>query len=564
MPISSSNAEIQMLLQECKQMSKSIKTPRPSRFLSCPEPIVLQQAMADHLVHLYESNIESAFRILHRSTFRSEYEKYKICPTEIADVTILKIQLVIAIGSSLCPNMSDSIKVRRLACQWLHAAQDWLSGPIEKDRLSIDSIQVHCLLILARQVLSVGGDLSWVSMGVLLRTAMQIGLHRDPKHFLGMSNFEGEIRRRLWATILELNAQASLDSGTPCGISFDDFDTTLPANINDEDIGAVSTGIRHHNDATQTDTSLQRFLLQCLPPRLEVIRRMNSLNADLQDEHILELSAKLSAACREVDEQTGTSADHQASSFKRNIGSFLLRRFLLILHRPLAGRIRENALYYHSRKMSFDSAMALLKPPLKNDAFSYLMLHGGGLIKSCLIHASLALASELLIEIEEQGSSTYRGMLIDAVKEAQQRWEKRIELGDTGFRLHMKLNIVLGLSEHTRETDQQHRMVHSTKGSLELCRALIRKHVGSELSVLSSECDDWRNTNLHPIGNNEHLNLSSQSLDFENILQMSGPDIGGDFEPDSPTFVIVTKPVGNPRGDPWNTASAKSAAPKPV
>ena len=165
-----------------------MKTPRPGRFLSCLEPVVSSPATADHLIHLYESNIETAFRILHRPTFHNEYEEYKTTPTEIVDVTMLKIQLVMAIGFGLCPKFSDLNGVRKMACQWLYTAQDWLSGPIEKDRLSIDSIQVQCLLILARQVLSVGGDLSWVVMGTLLRTAMQLGLHRDPRHFPGISN----------------------------------------------------------------------------------------------------------------------------------------------------------------------------------------------------------------------------------------------------------------------------------------------------------------------------------------------------------------------------------------
>lgn len=139
--------------------------------------------MADHFVHLYQLNIESSFRILHLPSFRKDYEAYKAAPANIPDVAILKIQLVIAIGSGLYTELAGDKDVHRAACQWLYAAQDWLSGPVEKDRLKLDSLQVHCLLILACQILSVGGDLAWVAMGTLLRTALQLGLHRDPKHF---------------------------------------------------------------------------------------------------------------------------------------------------------------------------------------------------------------------------------------------------------------------------------------------------------------------------------------------------------------------------------------------
>lgn len=58
---------------------------------------------------------------------------------------------------------------------------------MEKDSLGISGLQVQCLLILARQSLAVGGDLMWIAMGTLLHTAIQLGLHRDLKHFSKMS-----------------------------------------------------------------------------------------------------------------------------------------------------------------------------------------------------------------------------------------------------------------------------------------------------------------------------------------------------------------------------------------
>ncbi|KAI0802605.1 fungal-specific transcription factor domain-containing protein [Xylaria sp. FL0064] len=530
--VSPLTAEIRALLQQCKHLSQNMKILRPGRFLSCPEPIVSSPDMADHLVDLYQSHMEPAFRILHRPSFKNELERYKAAPADTSDATMLQIQLAIAIGSGLCPELSSSKDTHMAACQWVYAAQDWLSGPMEKNRLSMDGVQVHCLLILARQVLSVSGDLSWVAMGMLLRTALQLGLHRDPKNFPGMSVFEAEMRRRLWATILELNAQASLDSGTLPGISYDDFDTGPPANINDEDIDEDSTTLKQHDGTTKTDGSLQRFLLQSLPPRLEMLRKMNGLATNLGDEKTLALSAKFSEACREVDAHVRANSNGQAPTFNRNMASLLIRRFLLVLHRPLAGRIRENALYYHSRKVSFDSAMALLKPHTPNEAFTYLMLRGGGLFKSCMIHGSLALGSELLIETEEQGSGTYRQMLIDAVKEARQQWVQRMQLGDTNVRIHMKLCIVLNLAEVTGEEGsqmQQRRMAQSAKDSLELCHGLIRENFGASTATSSSGCDEWSGQSFHMDRDNEQSSLSSYSISLGDILQINGSDMDGAF-----------------------------------
>ena len=135
------------------------------------------------MTQLYISRFESAFRILHIPSFQTEYEKYWTNPAEAAGALKFKVQLVVAIGSSLYREPFNAAIIRSAASEWVHAAQNWLSGPMEKDRLSISGLQVQCLLILARQCLSVSGDLIWIAMGTVVRTAMQLGLHRDPKHF---------------------------------------------------------------------------------------------------------------------------------------------------------------------------------------------------------------------------------------------------------------------------------------------------------------------------------------------------------------------------------------------
>jgi hypothetical protein len=76
-----------------------------------------------------------------------------------------------------------------------------------KDRLNITCIQIYCLTILAREVFAIGGDLVWISMGSLVNRAMQMGLHRDPKHLPPMPVLQVELRRRLWVTILEMLVQ---------------------------------------------------------------------------------------------------------------------------------------------------------------------------------------------------------------------------------------------------------------------------------------------------------------------------------------------------------------------
>jgi hypothetical protein len=119
----------------------------------------------------------------------------------------------------------DHVNFRSRVQRWLHAAKIWLSGPLEKDRLSISGIQIHCLTILARQVYGIGGDLAWTSTGALVQQAMLIGLHCDPRHLPPVLPVQAEIRWRFWAMGLELAVKLSLDTAMLPKISLDEFDT---------------------------------------------------------------------------------------------------------------------------------------------------------------------------------------------------------------------------------------------------------------------------------------------------------------------------------------------------
>ncbi|KAJ9503383.1 hypothetical protein H2202_001537 [Exophiala xenobiotica] len=254
---------------------------------------------------------------------------------------------------------------------------------------------------------------------------MQMGLHRDPKHFKKMGVLEGELRRRLWATILELDVQAALDAGVPPTLSLDDFDTEAPSNVNDKDIDEQTEALQEHPATTTTDSSLQRFLIQSLRPRLEVAHRMNGITSSLSDVSYNEL-------------------------------------------------------------MSLDAAMAILSPVPKNAEFAHLVLHGAGMFKNRMIHASLAVASELLMEVEEQGPveydsssqepSGYRKMLMEALREALRQSAQRIRLGETNVKLHMKLSMAMRQTEVAGDhsSSLQH-LAQAAKESLETSYATIQE-----------------------------------------------------------------------------------------
>ncbi|KAF5013503.1 hypothetical protein FDECE_490 [Fusarium decemcellulare] len=77
-------------------------------------------------------------------------------------------------------------------------------------------------------------------LGVVIRNAQAMGLHRDGTNFQ-LSPYETEMRRRIWWHICVLDIRASEDHGCDPSIYDQTYDTRFPLNINDEDISPQNT-----------------------------------------------------------------------------------------------------------------------------------------------------------------------------------------------------------------------------------------------------------------------------------------------------------------------------------
>ncbi|KAF1811822.1 hypothetical protein P152DRAFT_507982 [Eremomyces bilateralis CBS 781.70] len=452
--------------------------PKPSFQGSEAEALTVQ--MADKMATLYFRSFESSHRILHAPTFWTEYQRFWSHPESITTALRLKI-LLVGLGSSLYGQEDASAEFCSLVLQSIYTTQTWLSGPLEKDRLDLTGLQIHCLMILARQIFSIGGDLVWISMGSLIHKAMQLGLHRDPKHLPKMSVLQSEIRRRIWATILEMTIQPSLDSEMPPRLFVDEFDTEAPSNVNDDEMDESTTGIQPHPKGKYTATSMQLILLDSVPTRFRILRLLNGLHTELSYLNVLTLRSELTEACRVANSFMKENGESGITTFHRNLLGYLVRRFLLPLHCPFATTAQTNPLFYHSVKVSLDAAMAIISPG-PDEGFSRLMAISGGLFREGFRSAMTAITLELLVQVEAQRldgtllrNLQYRGLLKQAVKDIIELSAERIRQGETNFKSHMFLNMILSQVEAIETgTSCEIKISQSARDSLEFCHDLLR------------------------------------------------------------------------------------------
>jgi hypothetical protein len=511
---------------KCKTLAKTIKRTRPTRgLLSSPDFLIPpSRETSDVMVDLYFKSFESTHRILHEPSFMAEYKEYWDHPESATDSQRLTILLVIATGSSIFEHASpeEALRNAEMVHHWIYASETWLAGPLEKDRVDLAGIQLYCLTLLARQIFSIGGDTIWMSAGSLIHRAMQIGLHRDPGK-LGASPMpllQVEIRRRLWGTILELVIQASLDSRMPPRISFDEFDTQHPSNINDDEMDESTTVLPSHDPGHFTSTSVQLALLASFSIRLRVVNAIVKSDGEVPYQDILALSSELVDTLHVNNNLV--KPGQGSTPFHRNLLDYLVRRFIIPLHFSFSNRARANPVYYYSLKLSLDAATAIMSPE-PDAGFSRLMASGGGMFREGVRVTSIATGLELLIHAQAQyldgtlhRTSQYRQLLKQSIRDMISLSNERIHQGETNVKMHMFLSMVLGQAEAI-ETDSSVplQIARSARDSLESSYAVLNMRA-DKVALCSS--DDTQ----YPIGETGFDGPESSEyvmdLDWESFL----------------------------------------------
>ncbi|KAF2657107.1 hypothetical protein K491DRAFT_757144 [Lophiostoma macrostomum CBS 122681] len=471
--------ELYKTVLECKRMARLVKSSRCHDSALPPgiESSIPPKEVCDQLVQCYLRTLESFTRTLHIPTFLKEYAHFWSYPASRTPPTVLKILLVLAIGIPFYTGPSQP-RLHAQCRTWIHAAEHYLSAPHQKSRLNLTCIQMHILLLLARQTCSVDGDLIWISAGALLRSAMHLGLHRDPSHFpkFSAAPFHAEMRRRLWAAVLEICVQASLDMGMVPLISAADFDTRPPANVDDGEMGEgdadADVGGRREMERPRdqvTQCSIARALYESIPLRLEITQLLNNIRSAPSYDRTLQLSAALSAKCREnarlfqtylssgpssasaspLSSVSASSGPSSTSSFKLSRASpfavklldATLRRFLICLHRPFFSKAMSDPRYLYSQKICVDASLAILAP-----------MHSHP-------YASADADPEVVAEVEATGKRAHTISTLDCNSNGGDDVEIR-EIGDADTTTDADADVGLGVGVGVQRNDWTALLIH--------------------------------------------------------------------------------------------------------
>ncbi|KAK4238749.1 fungal-specific transcription factor domain-containing protein [Achaetomium macrosporum] len=532
--------DIYFLLQQCRDVAKSIRSARIPTFATFHlGKAIPPQETALRLVDAYFRTFESVYRILHRPTFWQGYQKYWENPDYADSAFVVQFQLCMAIGTCF---QDDAAALRRLAAQWIYEAQVWLALPPDRSRINFAGLQAMCLLHLARETCGIGGDLAWLSAGYILRTAMYLGLHRDPDNTPNMPVFAAEMRRRLWATVLELILQSSLDTGAPPLLALSDFDTRPPSNYDDEQLAenAKFPSIPRPPSCF-TQTTVQIALLRSFPVRLAIAQYVNHFASPVTWEETIKWNNELRTAYGALSSIFQPFYDpagilpKRLSLFQLRLAEHMVHRFFLALNHPWLWAAQNNPTYYFARKVCVEYSLKLYRAiatgspagdsgtASQSDDFTRLATCGYGAFRSVPTLAVLTICLELLWQVQEDrsfrqsisidhqpdrtgpgneidvNSSVGMGIasgvvplqeLLEAVKYSIGWAERRIRCGEANVKGYLLFSALLcqaqALQRGASDAEVERQVCNYLTEELSHCLLLLKDAAGRETSMAST------------------------------------------------------------------------------
>ncbi|MCJ1391630.1 hypothetical protein MMC18_004495 [Xylographa bjoerkii] len=206
---------------------------------SLPSRIAADQ-LVSRFFQTYDPALPSVL-MLHKPTFIKQYNSYwnDISKAPIVWLGLLYSVLCLAMQSYVRdggePPQLHGITARTSDVFRTRAAQCILASGISiPSPHSIETLMLYGLSEYSR--LSNGNVGFWMLWGIVVRKAVHMGYHRDPKSSPNISPFDGEIRRRLWMCVLQMDLLLSFQLGLPTMIRTKECDAETPRYLHEEEL----------------------------------------------------------------------------------------------------------------------------------------------------------------------------------------------------------------------------------------------------------------------------------------------------------------------------------------
>ena len=326
--------------------------------------------IADELISRYFEMNNPTMVLLHQPTFRQEYAEFWADPSKatfdwlgliFSLFRIAELQKELAdFSSDLTADHFDLVAMyRRLTIQCL-AASDYTNPTTNVMKTML--FYIECEMYSTQD----GGiEISCV-LGIAIRLAMKMGLHREWKAHAELSPFHAEMRRRLWACLHCLDIIYSLQVSLPSTIRQEDCDCEPPRNIRDEDFDRHSKAIPPSRPSTDVTEVSYLIAKRRLVLTVDRVLKATEVKGDLSRDEIRKLEDAMLSSRNAIPpyfQMTFATKAGPISYHLKNQRVHLDRLVHLsqcVLYRRFLSRGHNDEKLMHYRRSCIDSALALL------------------------------------------------------------------------------------------------------------------------------------------------------------------------------------------------------------
>ncbi|KAI2468402.1 hypothetical protein F4781DRAFT_269163 [Annulohypoxylon bovei var. microspora] len=328
------------------------------------ESLLPPKEEADALVAVYLDQFEQIHRIVHIPTFKAEYQAFwDPSKTKTASFTALVLSMI---AVACCLDMQSSSKFVgvksssiQMAEKWVRACDEWSERQSQKHRKLVH-YQIISLLFLAKKINLIKKKRFWTTSGKMIREGLTIGLHQDPDHITAtISPYIAEMRRRLWATLVEFDIQSSFDQGLPTLLSSVHNDTSAPKNIDDDCFDENSHDLPVSRPASEyTPASYQNISRRSLALRIELNKLLTGPPRELEWEQVLRYGDMIT---HEIDQLPAWDLESdkdldQKPILAHTLLHLQLRQYLIPLHQPYLKLRKFNSKYQTAELIYYTAA----------------------------------------------------------------------------------------------------------------------------------------------------------------------------------------------------------------
>ncbi|RYO83618.1 hypothetical protein DL764_009438 [Monosporascus ibericus] len=395
----------------------------PQLLYGCPKIATKEEILAsiparpvmDRLVSRYFNSFEMSPAVLHSVQFLKEYEEFWENPSATPVIWLGLLFTIMCLATQfqkfrLDPGVQTPATLsveqdlqkrvetfRQKSVQRLVLGNYAKGGPYVLEALML-YIAVELFL---RNDAEIG---IWILLGTIVQLAMHMGYHRDPKHFKGMSPFASEMRKRVWATIVELDLGISAQMGLPRLIKQWQTDTKEPSNLLDTDFNKASTDMPPSRPETDLTPMLYRLVKARIMTTIGFIWDFAADTRSYTYTEVMKMDTNLQDAHTSIPEclkwrsMAHCITDSPQVIMQKLFLEIIFYRAKIVLHRKYLHCSPTKAQYSHSHQACLDAALKLLEYQhmLQEETQPFCQLYQERWRVSSLVNHDFLLATSIL------------------------------------------------------------------------------------------------------------------------------------------------------------------------